>query len=140
MRSALGSTTCPTLGGWLVTPPPLSAFNGIHSLRVQLLVPPHCPGQVQCSTPPLLSVLDYSLLFMLFSFFVGWGEAVLDYFPRQWVGESHVVCDAHLLILQIHASSFETSWWEKLCGVGRNGAVWGGFPQVRGPGCHRAQF
>jgi hypothetical protein len=51
--------------------------------------------------PPALLVLDYSLLFMFFSFARG-GQglvyigAALDYFPRGWAGESCVECDAHL--------------------------------------------
>jgi hypothetical protein len=43
-----------------------------------------------------------------------------------WVGESLVVCDAHLHILQIHTSSFEVSQWREMaplfsvwCGIGR---------------------
>jgi hypothetical protein len=31
---------------------------------------------------------------------------VLDYVPGGWAGESHVVHDVHLFILQVHASSF----------------------------------
>jgi hypothetical protein len=52
---------------------------------------------------------------MLFSF-VGAGEysvcpgTVLDYVPMGWVGESRMVHDAFLFVLQIHISSFETSW------------------------------
>jgi hypothetical protein len=55
-------------------------------------------------------VLDYSSLFTLLTFAGGEGSVfpgpVLDYFPKQWVGDSHVVHDSHLLILQFHASSF----------------------------------
>jgi hypothetical protein len=54
-------------------------------------------------------VLDYSLLFMLFSF-VGVGSAcpgaVLDYVPGWWVRELQAVHYTHLFILQIHTSSF----------------------------------
>jgi hypothetical protein len=64
--------------------------------------------------PPPLLELDYSSLFILFSFVGGRGsvfpQAALDYVSRGWVGESHVMCDAHLFVLQIHASSFGTSW------------------------------
>jgi hypothetical protein len=35
-------------------------------------------------------------------------EDALDYVPKWWVGELHVVHDAHLFILQIHACSFGT--------------------------------
>jgi hypothetical protein len=54
---------------------------------------------------------------MLFSFLeVGFilPRASLDYVPREWVEESLVVCDDHLFILQIHRSSFETSWQEEM--------------------------
>jgi hypothetical protein len=54
-------------------------------------------------------------MFILFSFFFWWGaegvsvcpRTALDYVPRGWVRELHLVSDAHLFILQIHASSFE---------------------------------
>jgi hypothetical protein len=62
--------------------------------------------------------------------------AVLDYIPRQWVRELHVVCVAHLLGLQVYTGRFEiglqadTSWdW-----IQHSGAQ-GDFPQ--GPGGHR---
>jgi hypothetical protein len=54
-------------------------------------------------------VLDYNSLFILFSFVVGRGGAALDYVPRGWVGESHVMHVAHLLDLQVYTGSFETS-------------------------------
>jgi hypothetical protein len=53
--------------------------------------------------------------------------AVLDYVPGGQVEESHVVCYTHLFALQILTSSFETGWQ-------------GGFPRVKGSGCHRVQF
>jgi hypothetical protein len=31
-----------------------------------------------------------------------------------WVGESHVLCDAHLFVLQIHTSSFEINWQREM--------------------------
>jgi hypothetical protein len=31
-----------------------------------------------------------------------------------WVGESCVVCDAHLFILQFHTGSFGASWQEEI--------------------------
>jgi hypothetical protein len=65
-----------------------------------------------------LSALDYSSLFMFFSFVVcvgvQWVGAVLDYVPRGWMGKSQVVRDAHLFVLQIHRSSFRTSWWVEM--------------------------
>jgi hypothetical protein len=55
-------------------------------------------------------MLDYNSLFMLFSF-VGGGDSIcpgaeLDYVPREWVEELHIVHDAHLFFLLIHTSSF----------------------------------
>jgi hypothetical protein len=75
-------------------------------------------------------VLDYSLLFYVFQFFLGEASvcpwAVLEYFPGGWVGELHMVHDAHLFILQFHASSFGAGWQEEMacffsewCGAGR---------------------
>jgi hypothetical protein len=141
MKSALGSTTCPALGGWLFALPPLSVFvpltsmlgpaSGsagrldchrtlalslccfIRSLSIHCLSHPHSPEQVQRSTPTSAAMLEYSSLFMLSSFVAGGAVcpgATLDYVPRGWLGESHVVHDAYLLLLQIHTSSFETSW------------------------------
>jgi hypothetical protein len=57
-------------------------------------------------------MLDYSLLLIFFSFAVGG-----FHLPRGCAGlcswrvgrELWVVCDAHLFILQIHASNFEAS-------------------------------
>jgi hypothetical protein len=40
-------------------------------------------------------------------------EAALDYVPRV-VGELHMVCDAHLFILQIHTSSFAAGQWGEI--------------------------
>jgi hypothetical protein len=97
LRSALGSTTCPTLGDWLVAhscfqplclSQPLVGANGssgklacpstsalslccftsVCSLRVRSLLQLRSLGQVQCFTPHLL-VLNYSSLFKLFSSF-----------------------------------------------------------------------
>jgi hypothetical protein len=78
------------LGGWLVSPPPLSAFAALwqviessvlgvpchapdsSAVRDQLFtLPNELPGQVQHSTSPSMSVLDYSLLFMAFSLLGG---------------------------------------------------------------------
>jgi hypothetical protein len=54
----------------------LCCFTCVHSLRVQYwecgsLPHSHPLGQVQCSPPPLLFVLDYNSLFMLFNFVGG---------------------------------------------------------------------
>jgi hypothetical protein len=59
---------------------------------------------------------------MLFSFVGGkrcsvCPGTVLVYVPGEWVGESHVICDAHLLVVQIHTSSFGTGWCEEMVSV-----------------------
>jgi hypothetical protein len=58
--------------------------------------------------------------------------AVLDNFPREYIGESNLVCNAHLFFLQFHASSFEASWqgeigllFSVLCKIGRLSMGWG---------------
>jgi hypothetical protein len=115
----LGASLAP-LGGWLVTPPLFSAcvtFPTFIPWEFHSLSHLHSLGQVQCSTPPLLQVLDCNLL-LCFSVFL-WGiqyarRLHLSMFPGsgfQGVGrESHMVLVAHLLILQVYASSFGTSW------------------------------
>jgi hypothetical protein len=62
-------------------------------------------------------MLDYSLLFGLFSFV--WGGSVcpgasLDYVPGGWVGKFHEMHDAHPLVQQIHASSFGATQWGEM--------------------------
>jgi hypothetical protein len=54
---------------------------------------------------------------MLFSF-VGAGDSIcpgvaLYYVPRGWVGESPLVRDAHLFVLQVYESSLELASGEK---------------------------
>jgi hypothetical protein len=76
---------------------------------------------------------------MLFTF-VGEGlnlsSPVLNYFPRGQVGESCVVYDAHLFILQIHASSFGAGHWtEMVCHFSQCIMVHEGIPWVRVPRC-----
>jgi hypothetical protein len=55
---------------------------------------------------------------MFFSFAGGGYSAcpgvALDYFPGMWVGELHMVHDAHLLILQFHVGSFGDGWRREL--------------------------
>jgi hypothetical protein len=73
-RPALGSTTCPTLGSWLIASPLLSAFVSFHSLRIQhweFSSLPHPLGQVQCSIPT--STVGVSLQFAVYVFFVWLG-------------------------------------------------------------------
>jgi hypothetical protein len=69
------SARLPFLRGWLVAPShsqtmvlDLCSFTENSALRFGSLPHPSSPEQIQCSTPPPLSVLDYSLLFILFSF------------------------------------------------------------------------
>jgi hypothetical protein len=66
-------------------------------------------------------VLVYSSLFILFTFAGGGGGcfsrpgAAWIMLPGGWLGESLVVHDAHLFVLQIHAHSFELAGGEKCC-------------------------
>jgi hypothetical protein len=110
---------CPTLAL------SLCCFSCFYSLRVQhwefgSLPHSHSPGQVQYFTPPF--TVGVRLLFSVYAFqFCSLGDwlcpgAALDYVPR--VGELeelHMVCDAHLFILQIHTSSFELASGENWC-------------------------
>jgi hypothetical protein len=80
-------------------------------------------------------VLHYNSFFVFFQF--SW-EAVQSTQVLCWIiflrwdGEVHVVCDAHLFLLQFHAGSFVVSWWGEMallisvqCGVGRLSLGWG---------------
>jgi hypothetical protein len=119
-RSAMGSTTCPALGGWPVTLPPLLAF-----VDWPLFIMVHwefstessdpCPTPILWSRfrvppPPPLLVSDYSLLFMFFSFAGGRVQCAQGLhwiiFPRGWVGESCMV----LTCFAVHTSIFGASW------------------------------
>jgi hypothetical protein len=70
--------------------------------KVQLPAPTPLSGAGSVFHPqPMLSVLDYSSLFVFFSFAGGRGvqstwELCWIVFLGGWVGESHVVHDAHL--------------------------------------------
>jgi hypothetical protein len=93
----------------------LCCFTHIHLQRVWhwefgYFSHPCSPGQVHFSTWIPLSVLDYCSSFMFFSFLGGGSVCpgyALDYVPRCGWG---VVHGAHLFILQIHTSCFETDW------------------------------
>jgi hypothetical protein len=148
-NSALGSTSCPTclsmpavslcglldlhwvlvapLGDCLVTTPLLSAFPAVPAFHWEFssLSHSHSQGQVQHSTTTSTVSVRLHLAIYIFQFSSCGGSvypgAALYYFPQEWVGESHVVCDAHLFILQIHAG-----WQEEMasplsvwCGIGR---------------------
>jgi hypothetical protein len=101
--------------------------------------PPVLWGRFTILPLPLLSVLDYSLLFTLFSFVGGWfslprGCTGLCSWGRQgWVGESHMVCDAYLFIsfYRFTQAALKLASGEKALR---------GFPWVRYPVCHRVQF
>jgi hypothetical protein len=77
--------------------------------------------QVQHSTPT--SAVGVRLQFYIYAsqFCCGRGSiflwAALDYVPGRWVGELHVVHDAHLFVLQIHISSFGTGWQGEMCAL-----------------------
>jgi hypothetical protein len=155
MRPALGSTTCPALGHWLVAPPLLSAFvclsqpllgaswvpfggwlvaSPLFSAFIAYPLFIHwefgtenstpCPtpllwGRFRLPPPPLLLVLGYSWLFMLFNF-VGGGDsicpgALLDY-VSQGLGRS-VTRGAWCSL--IHSADSCKQFWSQL--VGRNG-------------------
>jgi hypothetical protein len=76
---------------------------------------PHSPEQVQCSTPT--SPAGVTLQLAVYAVHFCWGRGFQSvqglHVPRVWVGgmgrESHVIGEAHLFILQIHASSFRAS-------------------------------
>jgi hypothetical protein len=74
-----------------------------------------------------MSMLDYSLLFMVFSFAGVWvllcPGPVLDYFPGVGIRDTLMVYNAHLFLLQFYVGSFR-------------GLMLGGFQGVRCPGCH----
>jgi hypothetical protein len=112
-------------------------FTCISLLRIWLLVPLPCLGKIQHSTPTL--VLEYSSLFMFFSF--SWGEgsvcqrAVLDYFPEVWVGECCVMFTCPFC--RFMQAVLELASGEKWPTVFESGIVQEGFSRARGPGCHR---
>jgi hypothetical protein len=137
------SASLAPLGGCIVAPPwsqPL--FLSSCSFTESSL------EQVQCSIPH--HIVSVRLQFAVYAAQFCWGrdsicpESVLDYVPRGWVGELgvvHVVCDAHLFILQILASSFGICWWgEMVYCFSQCSTASGDFSQVKGPGCHRVQF
>jgi hypothetical protein len=83
-------------------------------MRVLPLPSLHSPGQVQHFTPTPLLVLDYFLLFFLFSFVGGSFRGCAGLCSWQCLGKWCVVCDSHLFILQIHASSFGAHQWVEM--------------------------
>jgi hypothetical protein len=119
-----GIYNMPCFGGWFFALPLLSAFVAfpvfIHwefSTGSSAPCPtPVLQGRFSIPPPPLMSVLEYSLLFCFSVLLGGFSlpRGALDYIPGEWVGDSNVVCAAHLFILQIHARSFETSWWGEM--------------------------
>jgi hypothetical protein len=100
----------------------LCCFSHVSSLRIQhcdfgSLPHPHSPGKVQHTTPTSSICVRLKFTFYVFQFCcrnsVCPGTA-LDYVPRVWVGESHMVCDAHLFFLQIHSSSIGVGWQSEM--------------------------
>jgi hypothetical protein len=116
-RRLAQQSTIPTLGGWLVTPSPLSAFifwNAFVYWEFSSLLYPCSPRVVQHSTLLPLLVIDYISLFMLFSFV--WGGFNL---PRDCTGlcfhrvSRGVACGVCYWPIgsQIYAGSTETGLW-----------------------------
>jgi hypothetical protein len=122
-------TTCPALEGWSVTPPLLSAFVAwptftfVHwkfSSENSTL----CPTSIlqnRFSFPPLplLSLSDYSLLFMFFNFAGGGGGVVQSaqgLHQSIFSGVCRGVLDGVWFspVLQFHSSSFGAGWWGEI--------------------------
>jgi hypothetical protein len=107
----------------LLSAPALSlcCFTCISSLIIQCwefcsLPHLHSMGQVQCNTasPTVSARLQFAVYVFQFCWGVGIVQSAKDLywiiFLGGWVGESHLVCDASLFIMQFHTSSFGTSW------------------------------
>jgi hypothetical protein len=114
------------LGGWACCPTPVLS---LYCCEFSSLLYPCSPGQIQPSNPPLLLVLNYSLLFIFFSFVVG--EFSL---PRRCTGLcSQGVGRRVVHVLQITQAALEPTTGEKWCHFSQCGAAYGGFPWVMGP-------
>jgi hypothetical protein len=103
--------------GWLTChpTPALSLYYFIHWEFGSLPHPPFSE-QIQHSTSPLLLVLDYNLLFMLFSFFWGGGFNL----PRGWTGLCSwgVTCGAccsPVGFAGLHRQLWNQVWGEMAC-------------------------
>jgi hypothetical protein len=101
-------------------------------------------GRFSISPPHPLLVLDYSSLFMFFSFAGGGSSvclgAVLDYYPREWVGELHMVNYAHLFFCSFTQATLEPAGGEKLPPFIQCDVMKRSFPWARGLGCYRVWF
>jgi hypothetical protein len=113
-KTSSGIQNWPQFGRLACRPIPAVIFFSLHLLRILLFSPPHSVWHVQCSTPPLLSVLDWNLLFVLFSFVEG--DSICAGLCKQGVGRGVMygacwspVCSAGL----------SKQLWKQL--VGRNG-------------------
>jgi hypothetical protein len=146
--SCFGRLTCsptPALSLWLAccSVPALSlcCYTCVCSLRVQhwkfsSLLHPCSPGRFSIPIPLLLWVLDYSSLFILFSFVGGVSvcPGAVRGSPGGWVVELQMLGDAHLFILQILASSFGAYQWVEIWVLF---SVWCGMEAFHGnPRCH----
>jgi hypothetical protein len=109
-----------------------------------------CPlslGQVQYSIPSLLPVLDYSSLFMCFSFVGGWGGFSLSG-SRTCLCSQGVVrgvtrgawCSPVCLPIHMQAGLVPVVAGRNVTNFSQCSMVWRGFPQARGSGCHRVWF
>jgi hypothetical protein len=70
--------------------------------------------------PPHTFAVGVRVEFAVYVFHFCWGGVsvcpadALDYFLRERVGESHVVHDAYLFILQFNTRNFGTGWWGEM--------------------------
>jgi hypothetical protein len=108
------------LGSWLLAPLPLSVFLAFPTFlhrEFGTVSSAPCPTPVlqgRFSIPPPTSAVGVRIKFAFYVFQFCCRNSVcpgaaLDYVPREWVWESHVVLDDHLFVLQIYASSFGIS-------------------------------
>jgi hypothetical protein len=100
----------PVFRGWLIAPLLLSAFVTFPAFihwEFSSLTHLSSLGQVNCSTPPVLFLLDYNLLLIHFSF-VGGVQSAQNYVLGGWVVKSLMVCVPQLLGLWVYTGSFET--------------------------------
>jgi hypothetical protein len=101
----------PCFGEWLISAHSLSSlpflclFTDSSALKPALAPLPFSGAVSMFHLPSPLSVLDYSLLFVI-QFCWGWRESSLPrgcagFCSQGWIGEFHMVCGAHLFGLPI---------------------------------------
>jgi hypothetical protein len=153
----ISSVIChtPTLGGWVVAPPPLSVLVPCRAFPCwEYSSSPHSCSQslVQCSTPSPLSLVDYNSIFIFSVLFRG-GFSLFrscDKLCSQGVGGG-VSCGGWLL--SVGSADQQRKLWNLPVGrndmllfskqtLGLGSAQCGivGFPQVSVPVCHKVQF